>query len=264
MFENNNYELWQGDCLELMNDIPDKSVDMIFTDLPYNTTQNSWDCMINLDELWREYKRVIKKNGCIALWAQAPFSHVLALGNIKQYRYEWIIEKTKATGHLNAKKMPMKAHENIMVFADLDETSETIQIFYDKLPTYNPQMSEGHMPVHSYTKHTTDGSCYGETKIGISGGGSTQRYLRDVLCFKWDTQKLSLHPTQKPLEACEYFIKTYTDEEDRVLDSCTGSMTTGIAAININRKVICIEKDKEIFEIGRNRVLEHIKSRNIT
>ena len=174
MFENSNFELWQGDCLELMKDIPDKSVDMIFTDLPYSTTQNSWDCMINLDELWKQYKRIIKKNGCIALWAQAPFSHVLALSNLSQYRYEWIIEKTKATGHLNAKKMPMKAHENVMVFADLDESPETLQIFYDKLPTYNPQMTEGHTPVHSYTKHTTDGSCYGETKIGIF---SKRRFL---------------------------------------------------------------------------------------
>ena len=148
MFEENNYELWQGDCLELMSNISDKSVDMIFTDLPYNTTQNSWDCMINLDELWKQYKRIIKQNGCIALWAQAPFSHVLALSNLSQYRYEWIIEKTKATGHLNAKKMPMKAHENVMVFADLDESPETLQIFYGKLPAYNPQMTEGHTPVH--------------------------------------------------------------------------------------------------------------------
>lgn len=259
MFENSDYELWQGNCLELMDNIPNSSVDMIFTDLPYNTTKNSWDCMIDLVELWRQYKRVIKKNGCVALWAQAPFSHILALSNIEQYKYEWIIEKTKATGHLNAKKMPMKSHENIMIFADLDETPETLQIFYNRLPTYNPQMSEGHTPVHNYTKHTTDGCCYGKTKIGISGGGSTQRYPRDVLQFKWDTQKSSLHPTQKPLEACEYFIKTYTNTGDIVLDSCAGSMTTGIAAINTGRKVICIEKDKDIFKIGKNRVAEHLK-----
>lgn len=120
--------LQHGDCLELMKNIPDKSVDMIFTDLPYSTTQNSWDCMINLDELWKQYKRIIKKNGCIALWAQAPFSHVLALSNLSQYRYEWIIEKTKATGHLNAKKMPMKAHENVMVFADLEDIHQYIVI----------------------------------------------------------------------------------------------------------------------------------------
>lgn len=258
MFENSDYELWRGDCLELMKDIPDKSVDMIFTDLPYSTTQNSWDCMINLDELWKQYKRIIKKNGCIALWAQAPFSHVLALSNLSQYRYEWIIEKTKATGHLNAKKMPMKAHENVMVFADLDESPETLQIFYGKLPTYNPQMTEGHTPVHSYTKHTTDGSCYGETKIGISGGGSTQRYPRDVLQFKWDTQKSSLHPCQKPLEACEYFIKTYTNEGDVVLDSCMGSNTTGKACKNLKRRYIGIEKDKDIFNIAEERMKEDV------
>lgn len=246
--------LLQGDCLELLPTIPDHSVDMIFTDLPYNTTQNSWDCLINLDELWKQYKRIIKKNGCIALWAQAPFSHVLALSNLSQYRYEWIIEKTKATGHLNAKKMPMKAHENVMIFADMEESPETLQIFYGKLPTYNPQMTEGHSPVHNYTKHTTDGTCYGTTKTGISGGGSTQRYPRDVLQFKWDTQKSSLHPCQKPLEACEYFIKTYTNEADLVLDSCMGSNTTGLACKNLNRNYIGMEKDPHIFEIAKRRI----------
>ena len=255
MFENSNFELWHGDCLELMNQIPDKSVDMIFTDLPYQVTQNQWDCMIDLDKLWEQYKRIIKKNGCIALWAQAPFSHILALSNLEQYRYEWIIEKTKATGHLNAKKMPMKAHENVMIFADLDESPETLQIFYGALPTYNPQMTEGHTPVHSYTKHTTDGSCYGDTKIGISGGGSTMRYPRDVLQFQWDTQKSSLHPTQKPVLACEYFIKTYTNEGDIVLDSCMGSNTTGLACKNLNRKYIGIEKHEEYFKIAKERIL---------
>ena len=199
--------------------------------------------MINLDELWIQYKRIIKKNGCVALWAQAPFSHVLALSNLNWFRYEWVIEKTKATGHLNAKKMPMKAHENVM-------------IFYDKLPVYNPQMTEGHSPVHNYTKHTDDGTCYGKTKLGISGGGSTQRYPRDVLTFKWDTQKSSLHATQKPVEACEYFIKTYTNEEDVVLDSCMGSGTTGVAARNLNRRFIGIEKDPGIFKIAVERLKE--------
>ena len=180
---------------------------------------------------------------------------MLALSNLEQYRYEWVIEKTKATGHLNAKKMPMKAHENVMIFADLDESPETLQIFYGALPTYNPQMTEGHTPVHSYTKHTTDGSCYGDTKIGISGGGSTRRYPRDVLQFQWDTQKSSLHPTQKPVLACEYFIKTYTNDGDIVLDSCMGSNTTGLACKNLNRKYIGIEKHEEYFEIAKERVL---------
>ena len=168
--------LFCGDCLEILPQIPDKSIDMIFADLPYGTTHNEWDKPLDLDKLWKEYERIIKDNGCIALWAQSPFDKILACSNLKLFRYEWIIEKTKATGHLNAKKMPMKAHENVL-------------IFYKQLPTYNPQMTDGHAPVHSYTKHTTDGSNYGKTKIGISGGGSTKRYPRDVLKFPWDTQK---------------------------------------------------------------------------
>lgn len=238
-----NIKLYMGDCLDIMSGIEEKSVDMIFTDLPYQTTQNSWDCKIDLKEMWNQYNRIIKDNGCIALWGQAPFSHILACSNIKNYRYEWVIEKTKATGHLNAKKMPMKAHENIL-------------IFYKKLPIYNPQMTEGHSPVHSYTKHTTDGSCYGKTQVGISGGGSTVRYPRDVLKFKWDTQKSNLHPTQKPLDCCEYFIKTYSNENDLVLDSCMGSGTTGLACKNLNRRFIGIEKEQEYFKIAKERIKE--------
>ena len=167
-------ELFLGDCLDILPGIQDKSIDMIFTDLPYGTTRNGWDCMIDLKRLWEHYGRIIKDNGCIALWAQSPFDKVLACSNLKMYRYEWIIEKTKGTGHLNAAKMPMKCHENVL-------------IFYKHLPTYNPQITTGHSPVHSYTKHVSDGSNYGKTRTGISGGGSTERYPRDVLRFKWDT-----------------------------------------------------------------------------
>ena len=277
------------DCLEGMKKIDDKSIDLIFPDLPYGTTNCDWDSTIPLNDyviiknkilyereyllhcyqnknksfeycrdwfnenkqvgLWSHYERIIKDSGVIALWAQSPFDKELVSSNKRLYRYEWIIEKTKATGHLNAKKMPMKAHESIL-------------IFYKKLPKYNPQMTEGHDPVHSYTKHTTDGNCYGNTKVGISGGGSTQRYPRDVLKFSWDTQKNNLHNCQKPVEACEYIIKTYTDEGYLILDNTAGSMTTAIAAINTGRKYICMEKDKEIFEIGKNRVDEHLKRKN--
>lgn len=153
-------DLQQGDCLQLMKSIPDGSIDMILCDLPYGTTQNKWDSVIELHKLWNQYCRIIKENGCIALFAQCPFDKVLGCSNMKMLKYEWIVEKTKATGHLNSKKMPMKAHESVL-------------IFYKKLPTYNPQFTEGHTPVHSYKKHTTDGSCYGKTKAGISGGGST-------------------------------------------------------------------------------------------
>ena len=233
----------QGDCLELMKEIPDRSIDMILCDLPYGTTQNKWDCVIDLNQLWQQYKRIIKKNGCIALFAQCPFDKVLGCSNIKMLKYEWIIEKTKATGHLNSKKMPMKAHESVL-------------IFYAKKPVYNPQMTEGHTPVHSYTKHTTDGSCYGKTKIGISGGGSTKRYPRDVLQFKWDTQKLALHPTQKPVALLEYLVKTYTNEGDVVLDNCIGSGSTCVAAINTGRHYIGYELEQKYFDIAEKRIKE--------
>ncbi len=253
-------KLQNGDCLKLMKDIPDNSVDMIFSDPPYNTTNNSWDCKVDLVQMWKEFKRILKKNGVVVLWAQAPFSHALAMSNISWYRYEWVIEKTKATGHLNAKKMPMKAHENLMVFAENDiegttenESIETLQVFYKKLPTYNPQMTDGHPPVHSYTKHTTDGNCYGKTQTGISGGGSTKRYPRDVLKFKWDTQKSSLHPCQKPLEACKYIVETYTNEGDTILDPFMGSNTTGLACKELNRNYIGIEKENDIYNIAVKR-----------
>lgn len=244
-------ELWQGDCLELMNDIPDKSIDMIFSDLPYGTTHCKWDSIIPLEPLWKQYKRIIKDNGAILLFAQTPFDKVLGASNLKMLRYEWIWEKTQATGHLNSKKMPMKAHENILVF-------------YKKLPIYNPQMTEGHTPIHSYTKYIktqNNTEIYGQMNREISGGGETTRYPRSVLTFASDKQTCYLHPTQKPLALCEYMIKTYTNEDDTVLDSTAGSMTTGIAAIKTGRKVICIEKDKEIFDLGRNRIVEYMKDR---
>ena len=243
------FELKLGDCLELMKGIPDKSIDTILCDLPYGTTKNKWDSIINLVELWRGYKRIIKDNGTIILFSQQPFTSTLIESNRKMFRYEWIVEKTKATGHLNAKKMPMKSHENVL-------------IFYDKLPKYNPQMTTGHSPVHSYTKHTDDGSCYGKTKTGISGGGSTERYPRDVLKFSWDTQKSALHPTQKPVALCEYFIRTYTDEGDTVLDNCMGSGTTGVACVNCNRNFIGIEKEESYFNIAQNRLAIMLKSQN--
>ena len=234
-------ELFLGDCLDILPGIQDKSIDMIFTDLPYGTTRNGWDCVIDLKRLWEHYSRIIKNNGCIALWAQSPFDKVLACSNLKMYRYEWIIEKTKGTGHLNAAKMSMKCHENVL-------------IFYKHLPTYNPQITTGHSPVHSYTKHVSDGSNYGKTRTGISGGGSTERYPRDVLRFKWDTQRERLHPTQKPLEACKYFIRTYTNSGDTVLDSCMGSNTTGVACQELGRKYIGIEKDTVNYRIALDRV----------
>jgi len=239
-------EIYKGDCLELMPKFVDnKSVDMIFCDLPYGTTNCRWDSVIDLPKLWSEYERIIKDNGVILLFAQTPFDKVLGASNLKLLKYEWIWEKTQATGHLNAKKMPMKAHENILVF-------------YKKLPTYNPQKTNGHKPINSYTKYIktqNNTEIYGEMKREISGGGETDRYPRSVITFASDKQTSCLHPTQKPLSLIEYMIKTYTNEGDLILDNCAGSGTTGLGAKNIGRNFIMMEQDPDIYEIACKRVL---------
>lgn len=236
-----NYTLLHGDCLERMKEIPDGSVDLILVDLPYATTQNKWDSMIDLEEMWVQLDRICKPNTAKLMFAQTPFDKVLGCSNLKELKYEWIWEKTTATGHLNAKKMPMKAHENILVF-------------YDKLPTYNPQKTSGHKPTNSYTKHQDDGSNYGKTKVGVSGGGQTDRYPRSVQVFKTDKQKASLHPTQKPVALLEYLIKTYTNESEVVLDFTMGSGSTGVAALNTNRKFIGVEMDDGYFNVAVERI----------
>ena len=236
-----NYKLMFGDCLERMKEIPDGSVDLVLTDLPYQTTQNSWDSMIDLEEMWVQLNRICKPNTSKLMFAQTPFDKILGCSNLKELKYEWIWEKTTATGHLNAKKMPMKAHENILVF-------------YKSLPTYNPQKTTGHKPANSYTKHQDDGSNYGETKVGISGGGQTDRYPRSVQVFKTDKQKVSLHPTQKPVALLEYLIKTYSNENETVLDFTFGSCSTGVAALNTNRRFLGIEMDAKYYEIACDRL----------
>jgi len=239
-------EIYLGDCLELMpKHVEDKSIDMIFCDLPYGTTKCKWDSVIDLPKLWSEYERVIKDNGVILLFAQTPFDKVLGASNLKLLKYEWIWEKTQATGHLNAKKMPMKAHENILVF-------------YKKLPTYNPQKTNGHKPINSYTKYIktqNNTELYGEMKREISGGGETDRYPRSVITFASDKQKSCLHPTQKPLSLIEYMIRTYTNEGDLILDNTCGSGTTGLGAKNLGRNFIMIEQDPEHYETACKRVL---------
>lgn len=236
-----NYSLLFGDCLERMKEIPDNSVDMVLTDPPYSTTKNKWDSIIPFEPMWEQLKRIIKPKGVIVLFAQTPFDKILGASNIDMLKYEWIWEKTTATGHLNAKKMPMKAHENILVF-------------YDKLPTYNPQKTSGHKPANSYTKHQDDGSNYGKTKVGVSGGGQTDRYPRSVQVFKTDKQKVSLHPTQKPVALLEYLINTYSNEGSTVLDFTFGSCSTGVAALNTKRKFIGVEMEEKYFDIGASRM----------
>lgn len=235
-------DLIKGDCLTEMNKMQSKSIDMILCDLPYGTTRNKWDSIIPLDKLWKQYNRIIKDNGVIVLTAQTPFDKVLGVSNLKMLRYEWIWEKTSATGHLNAKKMPMKAHENIL-------------IFYKKLPTYNPQKTFGHERKVSKAVHkinSKDSTNYG--KSVNTTYDSTERYPRDVVKFKTDKQKSALHPTQKPVALMEYLIRTYTNEGDLVLDNCMGSGSTGVACINTNRNFIGIELEDNYYKMAKQRI----------
>lgn len=242
-------EIMLGDCLEKMLLIPDKSIDLIAADLPFGTTRNAWDSVIPLPELWAQYERVIKDDGAILLNAQTPFDKVLGASNLKLLRYEWIWEKTLATGHLNAKKMPMKAHENILVF-------------YKKLPTYNPIKTTGHARKVSKAEHKVNSKMstnYNPT--GLTTYDSTERYPRSVLKFPTDKQKSALHPTQKPVALVEYMINTYTNPGETVLDNVIGSGTTAIAAINTGRNFIGIERDPGHHETAVNRVAKHLVDR---
>ena len=235
-------ELWQGDCLELMNNIPDKSVDCIITDLPYGTTQCKWDTIIPFEPLWKQYNRIIKDNGAIVLFGTEPFSSHLRLSNLKNYKYDWIWDKVKGTGFLNAKRQPMRNHE-------------LISVFYKKQCTYNPQKTYGHKMKKSYRSKDLQTDVYGEMKNDYIYE-STERYPRSIQVFSTDTQNSSLHPTQKPVALIEYLIKTYTNDGELVFDSCMGSGTTGVACINTNRRFIGIELDNNYFEIAKNRISE--------
>lgn len=212
--------------------------------MPYGTTKCKWDTQIDLKILWKHYERVIKDDGAIVLFAQTPFDKVLGASNLKLLRYEWIWEKTSATGHLNAKKMPMKAHENILVF-------------YKKLPIYNFIKTKNHKPTNSYRKTIeiqNRANIYGLTKKEVVGGGSTERYPRSVLRFASDKQKSNLHDTQKPIKLIEYMIQTYTNENDLILDNCCGSGTTAVASENLKRKWICIEKEQKYCDVTVKRL----------
>lgn len=237
------YKLFQGDCLEIMRNITSKSIDMILCDLPYGTTKrNEWDCILPYTELWESYKKIIKDNGAILLFSQLPFDKNLAVSNLKMLRYEWIWVKQKGTGHLNSKKMPLKAHENILVF-------------YKKLPIYNPQMRKGTPYI---CKSGRNSSNYDKQKSVITENNGF-RYPIDILEFKSDR---GLHPTQKPVALLEYLIKTYTNENQTVLDNCMGSGSTGVACMNTNRKFIGIELDENYFEIAKNRIEEATTKNN--
>lgn len=235
------YNLFQGDCLQLMKDIPDGSIDMILCDLPYGTTRNKWDSIIPLYELWQHYERIIKDNGCIALFAQTPFDKVLGVSNLKLLKYEWVWKKDNGTGFLNAKKMPLKLHENVL-------------IFYKKLPTYNPQMRKGFKPYKRKQGRGSKNWNYNENFGGNITQSEGYRYPVDIIEFKRDKNKL--HPTQKPVALLEYLIKTYTNESETVLDNCMGSGSTGVACANTGRRFIGIELEENCFKLAKQRIEE--------
>lgn len=228
-----------GDCFDVMPTLQDRSVDMVLADLPYGTTRLPWDCDIPLEPLWKQYRRICR--GPIVLFAQTPFDKVLGASNLKALRYEWIWEKSHPTGHLNAKRAPMKAHENILVF-------------YERQPTYNPIKTTGHVR-KTATKRRDETQVYGRQDFAPIAYDSTERYPRSVLQFPSDKQRSKLHRTQKPVALCEYLIRTYTDHGAVVLDNCMGSGTTGVACQNTGRSFIGIEKDPEIFAIAQERLL---------
>lgn len=234
-----NIKLYRGDCLEKMRNIDSNSIDMILCDPPYGTTRNKWDSVIPLDKMWDEYKRIIKDNGAIVLFSSEPFTSELVLSNLKMFRYDLIWAKTQGSDFLNANRKPLKAHENILVF-------------YKHLPTYNKQYWYS-TPYKCANKKRTHSSNYGtySTKIGSEGSEDGKRYPLSVL--KFNSEK-GLHPTQKPVALLEWLIKTYTNENDIVLDNCMGSGSTGVACINTNRKFIGIELDDKYFDIALNRI----------
>lgn len=234
-------QIINADCFDIFPQIPTGSIDMILCDPPFGTTQSQWDSVIPFLLMWKHYERIIKDNGAIVLFAKAPFDKSLATSNMKLFRYEWIWEKNKATGHLNKSLMPLQAHENILVF-------------YKRPPVYNPQMSQGHKPMNAATNNHKS-SVYGDGIPWSNPAGSTERYPRSILYYPVvnNDDPDRIHPNQKPVDLLEYLIKTYTNEGDTVLDNCGGSCSTAIAADRCKRNFIVIEKDKIFAKNGQLR-----------
>ena len=232
-----NIQLFQGDCLEVMKNIPDKSVDLVLTDPPYQVTACKWDSIIPLEPMWKELKRITKDSAFSVFTSSQPFTTTLISSNIDDFKYCWVWEKNRATNFPNAKRRPLTAHEDIVVF-----NKGSIW--------YNAQKTTGHTPTNS-AKGATQGQIYNGNTIRNYEGGDTTRYPRTVIRF--DCER-GLHPTQKPVALMEYLIKTYSNEGMTVLDFCAGSGTTGVAAKNLNRDFIGIEMDEGYFKIAQERI----------
>jgi site-specific DNA-methyltransferase (adenine-specific) len=236
-------KLYKGDCLGEMKKIESNSVDTVICDLPYGTTQNKWDSVIDLDKLWTEIWRVSKERTPVVLFSAQPFTTTLIQSQIKYHKYEWVWIKNLKTGNLNAKRMPMGGHE-------------TIQVFYKKPPTYNPQKRKRTTEVKSGNLFNSKTTNYGKQKEDYTDNQSDwitpDTAITNIKCVHNSSGKV--HPTQKPIELCEYLVKTYTNEGDIVLDMTMGSGSTGVACKNTNRNFIGIEMDDNYFKIATDRI----------
>lgn len=244
-----NIQLYNGDCLEVMKNIPDGSVDMILCDLPYGITRNKWDSIIPFDTLWEQYKRIKKENSAICLFADGIFIAKLMTSNPKMWRYNLVWNKVLPSGFLNANRMPLRVTEEIVVF-------------YNKQPIYNPQKTKG-MSNHS-TGKATNKTSDDESRVNNNYGKYTvvdnskelgdMKYPTSLITFSKPHPSVSLHPTEKPVQLCEWLIKTYTNENMTVLDNCMGSGSTGVACVNTNRNFIGIELDENYFNVAKERI----------
>lgn len=243
-------KLMRGDCLELMKEIPDGSVDMILADPPYGRTNCEWDSVIPLEPMWREYNRIIKTNGAIVLFSQQPFETDLIQSNRKFFRYEIIWNKNSTTGFLLANKMPLKKHENIVVF-------------YKKLPTYNPQKTHGKPYGNKRRTGYDSQGVYKGTQLIHKTNETGDRFPTSIIDFSNFNRNDRFHPTQKPTALLEYLIRTYTNQGEVVLDNCMGSGSTGVACVNTGRDFIGIEKDDKYFEVAEERIRKAEEERQL-
>ena len=232
--------LVNADCFDVFPFIEDKSINAIICDLPYGTTQNKWDSILPLDLLWKQYKRILKSNGAIILTGSEPFTSVLITSNLKDFKYNWIWKKSKATGFFDAKKRPLNDYE-------------TISVFYAKPPTYNPQMTVAEKIYKRGFVKRKKSDCYGDEKDFVQVDSGLRYPKRIIEIGNADTRDIE-HSTQKPIELMEYLVKTYTNEGDMILDNTMGSGTTNLACLKLNRKSIGIEKEKQYYDVAVRRL----------
>jgi len=247
---NDDIYIKQGECLDLMKEIPDGKIDLILCDLPYGTTACKWDTVIPFEPLWEQYKRIIKDNGAIVLFGSEPFSSKLRMSNLKMYKYDWIWEKDAGSNFATVKYQPMKEHEEILVFG-----KGKVQYYPIMQERIGSRKGKETTTIDSGRENSVYGTQEGLGKLKVGK-------LRTPRSIQRFNRERGLHPTQKPVALLEYLIKTYTNENELVLDNCSGSFSTAIACINTNRKFIGYEKEQKYFEIGKERILKHLELKN--